>query len=108
MNHRYENLPVLHILKIPDWQTWEAIHNITETKTIKIEIFKIKAHSRNTFNETADILAKETRRLENSIYIDNNEAISRIYFTLACYGKIIEKNPRRFVKLVSQNFHRGA
>ena len=97
----------MHILKISGWQTWEAIYNITKAKGIKIKITKVEAHSSNTFNDTADLLVKEAWELRNPVYIHNNEAISRIYFSLVYWGTIVEKNTRKFHKHISQNLHRG-
>ena len=107
VRNKYENTPISHVLKIPGWQTWEAIYGTAKAKGIKIKVTKVEAHSGNTFNDTADSLAKEARNLGNPVYVHNNEDTSRIYFALACRGTIVEKNTRRFLRHITQNIYRA-
>jgi ribonuclease HI len=103
----YKHIPISHILKIPNWQTWEAINNLISQKNLTVHTFKVEAHTGNPFNDTADTLAKEGCRLQKPAYVHNNLTGSRIAFALANRGSIIEKNPRKFLKHMSQNIHRG-
>ena len=107
INNTYQNTPISHILKIPGWQTWESIRNVIEIKALTVKIFKVEAHSGNPLNEEADTLAKEARRIENPVYIHNNEIGSWISFALANRNHVIEKSTRKFLKHISQNVYKG-
>ena len=103
----YDNIPILHVLKIPNWQTWEAIHNIITTKNLTVLFLKIEVHSGNTFNDIADETAKEACELQNPVFIYNNSDGSRISFALTNRNAIVEKNTRRFLRHMTQNIHRA-
>jgi ribonuclease HI len=104
---KYENTPILHIFKTSNWQIWKTIYYIIYLKNLLVSVIKIKVHSDNSFNNTADTLAKEGCYLSNSVYVYNNLAASRIHFALTNRETIIERNTRKFLKHITQNIHRG-
>src|SRR6185369_8549485 len=51
---KYWDTPISHILKKPEWVTWEAIALTIQNKRLKCRITKVEAHTGDTYNETAD------------------------------------------------------
>jgi len=47
------------LLKIKNWSIWTKISEIQQSKDLLINLNKVKVHSGNYFNESADTLAKE-------------------------------------------------
>ena len=107
---KYWDTPISHILKRPEWVTWEAIALTIQNKRPKCRITKVEAHTGDTYNETADKLAKEatfSNLAGRSIYIHHNTAISRTSFQLAMNYTLVTGNIRKHIKHTSQNIHRG-
>ena len=81
-----------------------------QNKGLKCRITKVEAHAGDTYNETADGLAKEatfSNLAGKSIYIHHNIAISRTSFQLAVNYTPVTGNMRKHIKHTSQNIHRG-
>jgi ribonuclease HI len=104
---QYDNLPIHHVLKIPGWQTWEAIRNIARTKNLTVLTHKVEAHTGDKWNEEADGLAKRGLSKATPAFAHNSSHSSRIAFALADRGEIIQKNPRKYLKHITQNVARG-
>ena len=47
------------LLKINNWAIWTKIIEASQSKKLRVELIKVKAHSGDIFNEWADKLAKE-------------------------------------------------
>jgi hypothetical protein len=107
MSGDYKNIFISHILKISNWQIWEAICHTIYLKNLIIMVTKVEVHSDNFFNNTANTLAKEDCDLQNPVFVYNNSAASRISFTLTNRSIIVERNTRKFLKYITQNIHRG-
>ena len=110
ISEKYWDSPISHILKKPEWTSWEAIALIHKVKKLKCRVTKVEAHTGDTYNEEADRLAKEAM-YENlagkPIYIHHNLDRSRTSFQLAINCTAVTGGTRKHIKHVSQNFHRG-
>src|SRR6266487_4254864 len=86
--------------------TWERIMTVIKTKNIDLYSHKVLAHSGNYHNDAADLAAKEAARetLDLGVY---NSKKCRFSFTLKYRDLIIEENPRRYLKHLTQNIRRG-
>ena len=51
------------LLKTTNWTIWTKIMETVQSKKLKVELIKVKAHNGDFFNEKADLLAKEALNL---------------------------------------------
>lgn len=105
-DQRYKENSTREILKRNCWPTWEAINTLLDTKNIQIKAYKVIAHSGDTCNDIADAAAKEAARLDFDMEIHNSEQ-SRIAFALKHRKDMVEENPRRYLRHLTQNVCRG-
>jgi len=102
----YKDLTVRNIMKRNCWMTWERINTIVKSKNINLHTHKVLAHSGNQYNDTADLVAKEAARNIPDLETHNSENC-RFSFTLKHRDLIIEENPRRYLRHLTQNVRRG-
>jgi len=93
-------------MKMSCWFTWEAIANIVKRKDILLMPHKVAAHSGDINNNQADLAAMEAREQRETTYFCNSDS-SRITFALAHRQNLVEENPRKFLKHLTQNICRA-
>ncbi|RIB26691.1 hypothetical protein C2G38_2162749 [Gigaspora rosea] len=87
-------------VKEKNYNLKRSIRSIIEIKQLHIEVFKIKGHSNNRWNDRADSLASESRegsKLDNldKIIVESPQGIS----VALCWNETIIKDPtRQFIK----------
>src|SRR5438105_340787 len=103
---QYWDIPISHVLKMGCWFTWEAIARITKSKHIHLTPHKVAAHSGDFNNDQADLAAMKAREQQVTTYFCNSDS-SRIAFALAHRRGLVEENPRKFLKHLTQNVCRA-
>jgi ribonuclease HI len=81
--------------KINQKNIWEVIFGLIKKYNLKVELFKVQAHTGIWGNEKADILAKEG---VDDFRILTNNTISNSPYHLSWYGIEVQQNDRKFVK----------
>ena len=105
-DNSYNDLTTRQIMKKNCWMTWERIMTVIRTKNISLHSHKVLAHSGNPYNDAADLVAKEATRNIPDLEVHNSEKC-RFSFTLKHRDLIIEENPRKYLKHLTQNVRRG-
>ena len=107
----YWNSPISHVIKKPEWTSWEAIALTHATKQLRCRVTKVKAHTGDIYNEQADQLAKEATYQNlagRPVYVHHNLDKSRTSFQLAINHVAVTGRIRKHIKHISQNLHRGS
>ena len=108
---KYWDSPISHIIKKPEWTSWEVIALTFSLKKLKCKVTKVEAHTGDTYNEEADRLAKEASYQNlggKPVYVHHNISESRTGFQLAINHTAVTGNIRKHIKHINQNFHRGS
>ena len=98
---------IREMIKKNCWTTWERLHTVLKTKQITVRSHKVPVHSGNLNNDTADLAAKRATREEQDVEIHNSENC-RFSFTLKHRNTLIEENPRRYLKHLTQTLQKPA
>jgi ribonuclease HI len=89
-------------LKIPNHTIWSTILKLIDEAALHTTFVKIKGHSNNIHNDTADRLAKEGRNKDtldfNNLILQNNTVVFK------WNNNTIEGSLRHHMKLVSQTY----
>ncbi|GES83875.1 ribonuclease H-like domain-containing protein [Rhizophagus clarus] len=98
------NLSQRRIMKLNNFSLWILIHRLIKTKSLRVDMFKVKAHSGHLYNDKADRLAKDA--CSNSpIFLATSHYSQALIMvpTLANYGPI-DKNIRKYLQHIT-NLH---
>jgi ribonuclease HI len=86
-------------IKMDNQILWQLIFQIIEKLGLKVNLYKVKAHDNNKWNDRADEEANKGRE-GNMIRIKN--VLSKYYYQLNHFNLDIDKNPRKFIKDASR------
>ncbi|GBC09874.1 hypothetical protein RclHR1_09180008 [Rhizophagus clarus] len=92
------NLSQRRIMKLNNFSLWILIHRLIKTKSLRVNMHKVKAHSGHLHNDTADRLAKDA-----CIATSHYSQAPIMVPTLANYGPI-DKNIRKYRQHIT-NLH---
>ncbi|GBC07807.1 hypothetical protein RclHR1_00770020 [Rhizophagus clarus] len=98
------NLSQRRIMKLNNFSLWILIHRLIQTKSLRVEIFKVKAHSGHSHNDKADRLAKDAcSNPPIFLAISHYSQAPIMVPTLANYGPL-DKNIRKYLQRIT-NLH---
>ncbi|GES72713.1 ribonuclease H-like domain-containing protein [Rhizophagus clarus] len=98
------NLSQRRIMKMNNFSLWILIHRLIKTKSLRVEVFKVKAHSGHIHNDKADRLAKDACSIPPIFLKTSHYSQAPIMVpTLASYGPI-DKNIRKYLQRIT-NLH---
>src|SRR5581483_3898842 len=89
------------------WDVWNAIDSCIHGKNLSVLIQKVKAHSGDTHNESADELAKAAAKLDSGLIIASNSLTSKISFCGSHKNYAIQSSPRRYCRHITDNLERA-
>ena len=90
-------------LKLNNYLIWHAIFSIITCNNIKITFTKVKSHSKNTYNDHADQLAKEGTKLPDHITINRSLPILPNNNIIWNDEIVIDKNIRTTINNIQHN-----
>ncbi|PKK62779.1 hypothetical protein RhiirC2_789854 [Rhizophagus irregularis] len=110
-------LTARHFQNINNCTLWNTLKYIISTLQLSVSFIKVKVHSGDTLNDTADILAKEGSRLTEYITFNIQHIKNQRCHLTFHDGTIIDRNIRKSIKriinfqyferhLKHQNIHR--
>jgi ribonuclease HI len=83
-------------LKIKNYMMWQVIHQTIESKSLIVEIKKVKAHSNNIYNDKVDSLAKQGAEEWKTFISINTSIINKLHAKIVWDNKhIIEQDSRK-------------
>ncbi|GET04699.1 ribonuclease H-like domain-containing protein [Rhizophagus clarus] len=98
------NLSQRRIMKLNNFSLWILIHRLIKTKSLRVDVFKVKAHFGHLHNDKADRLAKDAcSNPPIFLAISHYSQAPIIVPTLANYGPI-DKNIRKYLQHIT-NLH---
>ncbi|GES84981.1 ribonuclease H-like domain-containing protein [Rhizophagus clarus] len=98
------NLSQRRIMKLNNFSLWILIHRLIKTKSLRVDMFKVKAHSGQLHNDQADRLAKDAcSNLPIFLATSHYSQAPVMVPTLANYGPI-DKNIRKYFRHIT-NLH---
>ncbi|GES86404.1 ribonuclease H-like domain-containing protein [Rhizophagus clarus] len=98
------NLSQRRIMKLNNFSLWILIHRLIKHKSLRVDMFKVKAHSGHLHNDIADRLAKDACSIPPIFLASSYYSQAPIMVpTLANYGPI-DKNIRKYLQRIT-NLH---
>ncbi|GBB87610.1 hypothetical protein RclHR1_14090002 [Rhizophagus clarus] len=98
------NLSQRRIMKLNNFSLWILIHRLIKTKSLRVELLKVKAHSGQSYNDKADRLAKDAcSNPPIFLAISHYSQAPIMVPTLANYGPL-DKNIRKYLQRIT-NLH---
>ncbi|GBC00567.1 hypothetical protein RclHR1_00390021 [Rhizophagus clarus] len=98
------NLSQRRIMKLNNFSLWILIHCLIKTKSLRVDMLKVKAHSGHSQNDRADHLAKDACSIPPIFLAISHYSQAPIMVpTLANYGPI-DKNIRKYLQRIT-NLH---
>jgi ribonuclease HI len=100
-----DNLTTRRFAKLNNHLLWHFIKQLLDSLHLQVTLIKVKAHSGDILNDTADRLAKEGLDNHNTFTM-NPDSLNLLNCTLIWDTNLaIDKNPRKSVKKIIQNLH---
>jgi len=90
--------------KVPNFQIWMTITHMIESKNLKVNLVKVKAHSGDRLNDRADKLAKTAAFLAPRLNL-NYLWISGLNLEIACDNLTLKISSRRCIKTICDSRH---
>ncbi|GBC05624.1 hypothetical protein RclHR1_06320002 [Rhizophagus clarus] len=96
-----KNLSQRRIMKLNNFSLWILIHRLIKTKSLCVDMFKVKAHSGHLHNDITDRLAKDAcSNPPIFLTISHYSQAPIMVPTLANYGPI-DKNIRKYLQRIT-------
>ena len=84
-----------------NWLTWEAIRASIQTKSLNVEIFKVRGHSGDSGNDLADFAASQGSKSGHFVTVHSGPD-SRGHYVLGSGEILLFTAPRRFIRNIQE------
>ena len=89
--------------KFNSWPIWHTLLNILKAFNIQLSLYKVQAHSDNTFNNLADVLANN--HSSSPLLLFNYTNPYNPYFTLSWKNNFVDSSTRQFIKNIRNAYN---
>jgi ribonuclease HI/exonuclease III len=100
-----DNLTTRRFAKLNNHLLWHFIKRLLNLLHLQVTLIKVKAHSGDILNDTADRLAKEGLNNQNTFTMNPDSSNLLNCSIIWDTNLAIDKNPRKAVKKIIQNLH---